>query len=886
MTARIRFGLHDGEAVVRARTAGTPPDLRTAWERWFPTGWWLSVGGLDYRAIGNTTGTTNALTGRTFYDHPEQGIRALAVDGLADGITPYLHVQNDDGADWDAEQELGPAVWHYTDCANRIDAGNTQGIAVEWLNNGAVDPDDYATALSIAQDTMDFLDGHVDQALAWRISDDVQIAMPGGAQKVVTMARAIQDADPHHRPCPIVVVDPDVWDLYPAGDLRLAITYRYPHAYRFGDPQPEGDYHNWVGLADYGGGGEDWVDALREWTNELPAGVPCWLILQAFPSEAQPTTYRPPTTRELRKSFWIAVGEGFKGIWWFTANANPDESVGWTGINDYALQPASDVIGELHRRLTPEIRARLLRADRVADLFAVTGGATSGYIVDYDAAYVSTLEDRHDGTRYAVVCNHNTATENVTISSATLTGAIENLETGVRTTLPATVSLPALDGSIYRFVVPEPGVPRAVLDASLSPEEWWARCWANPDSPYYVSYDAIVLHPRTVNVGTLDDLQTVLDAAPDNTTLVLPADYTFADLNITGRNGIHIVAADPDNPWVCTGYVGMYANATAESSIASWTTAVLSDSPAGSEALFLNPPRDFILRDGAFTHPGPFIARPPIHLQGVADVLIERVVMTGHVCPDAGGGGTGAPVGHPGLVTGAGGVENVVVRESTLTGFTNPGGFGYPTPVYWDGPRGCVFVDNTTNGKWFNRTGPLWLTNDDFTLDYDGDRTIHRWREERSAQFNASVGNTCSGNSFFMSVTGGYNLIAENDISGLSGGNLATVIEIVARCSRLHEHPYNHRYFHYDTIVRDNIIHGNVLESVIEHQPDPGFVCFDQGDPRNTAAYAWRSRVGRTTLTGTRVTGTVADWIIDEPSSSAASDGPNVESGNQENWVP
>ena len=187
-------------------------------------------------------------------------------------------------------------------------------------------------------------------------------------------------------------------------------------------------------MSGFGYSDRDFVGYVREVAREKPAATPLWMILQTHGLAA--VGLRQPLIEEVRKQFWLAVGEGAQGIFWFIYTSQQ----GWVGLED---NPSLyDEVTSLAGR-TAVLRDSLTGARKVADRFGATGNA-----------YVSTLVGQ--GNRlYAVIANQACGARIVSITAGT-PGSLRDVESNRTYALGETFELSGGDGRLFEFT-PTPG---------------------------------------------------------------------------------------------------------------------------------------------------------------------------------------------------------------------------------------------------------------------------------------------------------------------------------------------------------------------------------------------------------------------------------------------
>lgn len=928
-----RVQLNEATKPAPFRTAGVTPAARPprgatptpgAWRDRFPVGAYIgSLGDLDQRDDGNATTTTpRTFNAAAHIDrilfHPEQGVAANGFRDIA-----YAAIGNVDA--WETTNAIpatieaisaGDSLALVAGVGGTLSGGAGTGVDNDWFMRSSVnqtdsDADAFVSALFADQPT---LLAHP-SILWWNFGDDIT---PSNGQAWATLMRAWQRYDPYGRPCLGTVVDTAVWDLVPDAELRAVATYRYPCGKRTGGVVDlvEGDFHreSFSAYPDLGGGGGDWVDAIRHYTTAAPDATRVYLYLQTHETANGALHY--PTDNELKKQFWIAVGES-DGLFWFTVDGPTTGGYDWSGIGNADRLTNLGTIGALSSRLTPRIRAILADCARPGtDEFTISGGGSSGYFTNYSNGYISTRIHNITGDRYVTVCNHGTSTANVTISSSTHSnGRLVNLETGIAYRLGESFSLGPLDGTIFRWE-DWYGVPVKDPDLGITAEQWWDGHWINPASANYVAQSAVRTWPNVVTLSGTASLQAAVNAAPDYTTFVLAAGYVQPSgetLNLIGRSHLHFVAADPLNkPTLRRLVVYGCERISRRSAYDSLLSGMAAKNDQDIYDWF-HPKSDFYFRDLHFVSDGQLIDQKwyriqtvnsfpnyiwaregiaegmPIWLRNVRDVLVEGCVFDGYEM--ASERPQPAPTDlvdtfvpnnvdtpnqfHAAFISGNSGLANIWARNCLFHAKNDTRGM--PWAFFLDGVQGggvvsCVLPTGRLASGCYGG-----LTNDDYVGDYDYDGTIEDPWESRSSRHFVVYDCDLPFLGTPISVTGARVTVVGNRLNG-GGGTLGHVVTVAARCSSKNQ-PANggHVYRHYDHYVANNTITIANLGTLVDLIVDDGLAC----QPNQPATYAYRGRIGRVTYENNAVSGhlTSGQWVLDRAGSVAASDGPNIDGG-------
>lgn len=254
-------------------------------------------------------------------------------------------------------------------------------------------------------------------------------------------------------------------------DPRIAMTYRYP----FGTMQASGGFltggpYIWTpegqlkSSRNSNCSSHDYADELAAWLIDRPKSLRLWVAMQthctlndgaggqtATPTSA--TQLRYPYASEIPMYTFINIGRGVSGFLWFTYNDEPAGAGGWFGYGNAAQSSIKSAIDSMGARLASNKIQDVLRVaqwDVNDQPFDIVGGGEA--LNSYSKGFVSALKDPITNTYYVVAANYGLVTQNVQITSATLTGTLKSLESGTVYNLASNISLGKLDGSIYRFV--------------------------------------------------------------------------------------------------------------------------------------------------------------------------------------------------------------------------------------------------------------------------------------------------------------------------------------------------------------------------------------------------------------------------------------------------
>lgn len=746
----------------------------------------------------------------------------------------------------------------------------------------------------------------------WLVRDDVTAAAKGAA--VATMCQAFASVDPR----PVSGVHRDSGSGSSVNMLTnptVVDTYEYACGrYSTGADTDIGDFkRSTFGGLDYIEFMENRVAAWRAYDPDIWPAVEIqthWTDYNVANDGTHTSQLRQPDPLELRKAFYQILAAGYKVVAWFVATGQSQGTgATWTGFLDYRNAAYQSVIAELNGRFSDDTRRRLATTLQVSSRFTVSGGGytRSAPGTTYANGWTRTHYDATTSTYYCFAGNeHPTATQSLTITSGTLSGRLRDLATGTVYRLGEAIPFGPLDAKL--FVLDElVGVPPMPIDWGEDVEARWARHWANPASSSYRPSSATRLFANVVNVPIGGDLQAYVDAAPDGTTFMLPDGGTYARVVMYGRNRLAFASVNPaaGHRGVVRGfdYYGTqhayYYNSTGTvASTAGFPRKLFASGSLGADAsfttgfpsvrdqalgAFLNPPGNLIFKDLDFVSDGSpvyyqkrwhagvvggtwdtdhWYANAALGMRCVKDVLVEGCTASGYLwatdnsttSPNDPQANVTGPTGHPGAFWGNSGIENVVIRDTTIT-FSptgNAGGFGFPWGIFFDGPRGLTIQNVTITGK-VQSGAVMCLTNDDYTA---------RLRGEGLAANDLRNGwYMIVANSNFTGVTSGGALVSFTGARCLGKtntfpGGRAMIYAVTTKICRLSDPPDGAFYRSYGCVVDGNTVASGNVTVFVGHITKDGFLA--SGEPSATSPY--RSRVGYTTVKNNSVAGTIGSW--------------------------
>lgn len=287
----------------------------------------------------------------------------------------------------------------------------------------------------------------------------------------------------------------------------------------------------------------------------------------------------------------------------------------------------------------------------------------------------------------------------------------------------AGMMLPAL--RYAAFAAPEwDGVPRLSPDYGRDVESWWSDHPFNPES---VNYTPTIRSPMPqVDVRTQYDgnIQAALDALPESGgTLYFPAGTYEGTFSLIGRSHVHLLGEV--GAVIRSESTHTLAGCDLSVNYAAFAQQVLARTPGALECVVGNRIRDIYVKGLTFDGAGRSLQA--IRISAAQDIVFDDVTFQGYSDPQN---------LHRGLVSGNASLENVWFREVHFVGRER-------FAVYLDGLHGGGVI-NSRIEEGFGSGGLLFLTNDDFSRDYNGDGRIDR-SEQRMAQYVVVYGNEFAG---------------------------------------------------------------------------------------------------------------------------------------------
>jgi hypothetical protein len=264
--------------------------------------------------------------------------------------------------------------------------------------------------------------------------------------KVALITQAFQELDPGRPATPILIGVDRAGPIFNAAQPDVMLIDVYP----VGSDNPLCDFT----MTGFGYGNLDFVGYIRQVTQNKPAHIPLWIILQTHRfGDGGLYSLREPVPAEVRAQQWLAIGEGATGIFWFIYGSQQ----GWTGLVDNpALYPE---VTQLAQRVGP-LRSLLLGLQKVEDRFTITGA---------ENPYVSTLASKDGQKFYVVAVNRDCeATQMLSISSSMLNGRLRDVESSQIYEMEEPILFRPGDGRIFELASLGCSDDSAAVDSSHS----------------------------------------------------------------------------------------------------------------------------------------------------------------------------------------------------------------------------------------------------------------------------------------------------------------------------------------------------------------------------------------------------------------------------------
>jgi chitodextrinase len=254
-------------------------------------------------------------------------------------------------------------------------------------------------------------------------------------------------------------------------------------------------------------------------------------------------------------------------------------------------------------------------------------------------------------------------------------------------------------------------VPRLDPDYTITVDRWWA---AHPFNPESVNYSPTINSPTpVVNLTSGQSIQTAINGLPATGGTIKLASGTYGRFDISGRSNVHIIS---DGGAIITGasVIAVSTRAHNYGEFDRYTSRYERRAEYWND--LLNPTKNFYFKNLIFD--GQNSTTISVTLKRVYDVVFDNCVFRNLRDPAS---------GHPGPVAGHMGLNNIWYRNCHFVGNSR-------FATYLDGAHGCGAINCTVEGPNFGSGGFLYLTNDDFTEDINGNGRIDR-QEERNAKY-------------------------------------------------------------------------------------------------------------------------------------------------------
>jgi chitodextrinase len=281
------------------------------------------------------------------------------------------------------------------------------------------------------------------------------------------------------------------------------------------------------------------------------------------------------------------------------------------------------------------------------------------------------------------------------------------------------------------------GVPRLDPDYNVKVTSWWATHRFNPESS---SYNPAISSPTPiVDLTSGQSIQTAINSLPSTGGTIRLAAGTYSAFDIVARNNVHVISSGGA---VIRGHCVVAVSDRARS-YADFDRGLHANDPNYVRD-FRNPTKNFYFKNLIFDGGGTL--QSGMILKRVYDIVFDGCTFRNFYDPRT---------SHPGVVNGHMGLNNIWFRGCHFVGNSR-------WVTYLDGCHGCGMINNTIEGPNFGSGGFLFLTNDDFSEDENGNGTIER-REERNAKYIVIYNNTYNGSIYSGLQVSGENILFKNN---------------------------------------------------------------------------------------------------------------------------
>jgi len=545
--------------------------------------------------------------------------------------------------------------------------------------------------------------------------------------------------------------------------------------------------------------------------------TPMWTILQAhdaqFSNPSDPTLFsmRRPSQAELKAQMFMALGAGSSGYFFF---AWPTRQVGpfgsWTGLED--LPAEWYTIGTMFNRFAS-------MADELSEFYPAANQA------EFDAGshHHRVLTDTTD-RKFLMVTNLTAAAQDITITGTA--GVLRNLEDNEAVIgVGATIHLQPGDGRVYRWAennntlpTGHNGVPTFTIpDYTMSVKDWWAAHPYNPESPAYnptinippgaVEVDVDVEYAGNLGtafetirstLGVDDPVVFWLGNNTYNGTGVFPSGSTGRNKNYAmfwAKPGTAPVIQDLLRP-IPINQARDYTTWAAMNRNNQDTNIDYPDQPGVKipTRIFI---RDYRLKGWHFkgiTFYALGAIGTPQNTQNVYHSSCQDFVYDNCIFQNVSHQPTPPNFEHPANVTGNAILYNIWLRNCRFMGNKpdRTGGTNDLKPwagVYLDGLHGggtinCVWDEDAN----YTKEALLYLTNDDFSRDYNLDHSIGK-SEWRIAQYVVSYGDKSAAGEKHMNITGSDWLVDRYERLGTSIPSYAGIVHTNSKSNDVDNRP-------------------------------------------------------------------------------------------------
>ncbi|MGE3269083.1 MAG: carbohydrate binding domain-containing protein [Chloroflexota bacterium] len=305
------------------------------------------------------------------------------------------------------------------------------------------------------------------------------------------------------------------------------------------------------------------------------------------------------------------------------------------------------------------------------------------------------------------------------------------------------------------------GVPTIPVDYDHDVELWWNTHPFNPASPSYapeISSPAYQVNVRTQFNGSI---QSAINSLPaSGGTLYFPAGTYTGGFNLTGKKHVHFIG---ENGTVITSGMQNYIlGCSMASDYPTFSSKVQQRDPSAIACATTGRIQDVYIKNITFDGAGSALVG--IYMAAARDIVLDHVTFQNYRDPGN---------FHRGIVTGNALLDNIWVRDSLFVGRER-------YALYLDGVHGGGVINSVVENN-FGAGAFLFLTNDDFSRDIDGNGRIDL-PEQRTSQHVVVYGNQIKNSTYDLISAAGRQILIKDNVTT---GSVASVANFQSKSSHI-----------------------------------------------------------------------------------------------------